>query len=34
MLVKIHEREIWIPEYEVEKYYQGKTNKWYNAVQK
>ncbi|HHY2677049.1 TPA: transposase [Bacillus toyonensis] len=30
VLFKIREREIWIPEYEVEKYYKGKINKWYN----
>ncbi|MDZ4486221.1 hypothetical protein ORM86_23805 [Bacillus cereus] len=27
---KIYNREIWIPDYEVEKYYKGKINKWYN----
>lgn len=27
---KINDREIWIPDYEVEKYYKGKINKWYN----
>lgn len=30
VLFKIREHEIWIPEYEVEKYYKGKINKWYN----
>ncbi|MGW5955895.1 transposase [Bacillus mycoides] len=30
VMLKIHEHEIWIPEYEVEKYYKGKINKWYN----
>lgn len=34
VLFKIREHEIWIPEYEVEKCYKGKINKWYNAVQK
>ncbi len=27
---KVYDREIWIPDYEVEKYYKGKINKWYN----
>ncbi len=27
---KIYDCEIWIPDYEVEKYYKGKLNKWYN----
>ncbi len=27
---KIYDCEIWIPDYEVEKYYKGKINKWYN----
>nr|WP_254918786.1 hypothetical protein [Bacillus cereus] len=27
---KTYDREIWIPDYEVEKYYKGKINKWYN----
>ncbi|AFQ13257.1 hypothetical protein BCK_27238 (plasmid) [Bacillus cereus FRI-35] len=30
VLFKIREHEIWITEYEVEKYYKGKINKWYN----
>ncbi|AZJ24586.1 transposase (plasmid) [Bacillus wiedmannii bv. thuringiensis] len=30
VLIKIHVRDIWIPEYEIEKYYKGKINKWYN----
>ncbi|EOO11225.1 hypothetical protein [Bacillus cereus] len=30
VLFKIRELKIWIPEYEVEKYYKGKINKWYN----
>ena len=33
VLAKIHEHEIWIPEYEVGKYYKGKINKWYNKIQ-
>ncbi|MEH7459811.1 transposase [Bacillus sp. JJ1127] len=33
VLAKIHEREIWIPEYEVVRYYKGKINKWYNKIQ-
>ncbi|MGW5982742.1 transposase [Bacillus mycoides] len=32
VLFKIREREIWIPEYEVEKYYKGKINRWYNKL--
>ncbi|WP_103653073.1 transposase [Bacillus thuringiensis] len=27
---KIFDREIWISDYEVEKYYKEKINKWYN----
>ncbi|RFB51703.1 transposase [Bacillus thuringiensis] len=30
VMSKIYDREIWIPDYEVEKYYKGKINKWYN----
>jgi len=30
VMSKIFDREIWIPDYEVEKYYKGKINKWYN----
>jgi hypothetical protein len=30
VMSKINDREIWIPDYEVEKYYKGKINKWYN----
>ncbi|MBJ7966988.1 transposase [Bacillus cereus] len=30
VMSKIYEREIWIPDYEVEMYYKGKINKWYN----
>ncbi|PFE17345.1 transposase [Bacillus cereus] len=30
VMSKIYNREIWIPDYEVEKYYKGKINKWYN----
>ncbi|KAA2389958.1 transposase [Bacillus cereus] len=30
VMLKIREHEIWIPEYEVEKYYKGKIYKWYN----
>ncbi|MDA1996879.1 transposase [Bacillus cereus] len=30
VMSKICDREIWIPDYEVEKYYKGKINKWYN----
>ncbi|PEB54562.1 transposase [Bacillus sp. AFS098217] len=34
VLTKIHEREIWIPEYEVERYYKEKINKWHNKIEK
>ncbi|ACK92686.1 conserved hypothetical protein (plasmid) [Bacillus cereus AH820] len=27
---KIYEREVRIPDYEVQMYYKGKINKWYN----
>ncbi|HHT7156397.1 MULTISPECIES: transposase [Bacillus cereus group] len=27
---KIYAREIWISDYDVEKYYKGKINKWHN----
>ncbi|PGB70053.1 transposase [Bacillus wiedmannii] len=30
VMSKIYDREIWIPDYEVEKYYKGKINKRYN----
>lgn len=30
VMSKIYDLEIWIPDYEVEKYYKGKINKWYN----
>ncbi|MDA2141262.1 transposase [Bacillus cereus group sp. Bc256] len=30
VMSKIFDREIWIPDYEVEKYYKGMINKWYN----
>ncbi|OJD97956.1 transposase [Bacillus cereus] len=30
VMSKIYECEIWISDYEVEKYYKGKINKWYN----
>ncbi|WP_242310164.1 transposase [Bacillus cereus group sp. BfR-BA-01524] len=30
VMSKIYDREIWIPDHEVEKYYKGKINKWYN----
>ncbi|MED2918682.1 transposase [Bacillus thuringiensis] len=30
VMSKIYDCEIWIPDYEVEKYYKGKINKWYN----
>ncbi|WP_252188938.1 hypothetical protein [Bacillus mycoides] len=29
---KIHERGIWIPEYEVDRYYKSKINKWHNKI--
>lgn len=31
---KIHEREIWIPYKEVEKYYKSKIGKWYRKIEK
>jgi len=30
VMSKIYDCEIWIPNYEVEKYYKKKVNKWYN----
>lgn len=30
VMSKTYDREIWIPDNEVEKYYKGKINKWYN----
>lgn len=30
VMSEIYDHEIWIPDYEVENYYKGKINKWYN----
>ncbi|MGX1459930.1 hypothetical protein ACUXG3_004259 [Bacillus thuringiensis] len=30
VMSKIYDHEIWIPDYEIEKYYKGKISKWYN----